>query len=226
MRTGLVSALLGAVLVLVGSPAFAHVTVQPEEATAGGFQTFVVQVPNERDDASTIKVEVQFPQSFAFVSFQDVEGWRREVTTVEFDEPIEAFGEEVTEGTGTVTWSGGRIEPSEFETFAFSAGPVPEGDMEFKAIQTYDSGEVVRWIGPADAEQPAAHVTGLDLGLEEGEGELSAMADLRDQVATLQARPASSEADEGSDLGVILGGTALALGVVALVIALSRRPKT
>lgn len=118
-----------------------------------------------------------------------VEGWRREVTTVDFDEPIEAFGEEVTEGTGTVTWSGGRIEPGEFETFAFSAGPVPEGDMEFKAIQTYDSGEVVRWIGPADAEQPAAHVKGLDLGLEEGEGELSAMTDLRDQVATLQARP-------------------------------------
>jgi hypothetical protein len=98
--------------------------------------------------------------------------------------------------------------------------------MEFKAIQTFDSGEVVRWIGPADAEQPAAHVTGFDLGLEEGEGDLAAMADLRDQVAALEARPASSEADEGSDLGVILGGGALVLAVVALGIALARRPKT
>src|SRR5918992_1428397 len=96
------------------------------------------------------------------------------------DAPIEAFGEEVTEGTGTVTWSGGRIEPGEFETFAFSAGPVPEGEMSFPALQTYDSGEVVRWTGPPDAEEPAARVNLFDLGTEEGQGELAVLAELAD----------------------------------------------
>ena len=68
---------------------------------------------------------------------------------------IEAFGEEVTEGVGTVTFSGGEVEPGEFVRFPFSVGPVPAGEIEVKAIQTYDSGEVVRWIGPADGDEPA-----------------------------------------------------------------------
>ena len=46
-------------LVLPGS-AFAHVTVQPQEAVQGSFSRFVVRAPNERPDASTIKVEIQF----------------------------------------------------------------------------------------------------------------------------------------------------------------------
>ena len=64
-----------AVLALAG-PAAAHVTVQPPEAVPGSFARFVVRVPNERDDASTVKVEVRFPP-LAFVSFQDTPGWER-----------------------------------------------------------------------------------------------------------------------------------------------------
>src|SRR5688572_14243221 len=125
--------------VLSATPVWAHVTIQPNEAIAGGFSTFFIQVPNERDDASTTKVEVEFPPVFASVSFMDVEGWDREVEMVEFDEPIEAFGEEITEGVGTVTFSGGEVEPGEFVRFPFSVGPVPAGELEFKALQTYDS---------------------------------------------------------------------------------------
>ena len=57
------------------TPAWAHVTVQPNEAIAGGFQTFFIQVPNERDDESTTEIEVEFPPVFASISFGDVEGW-------------------------------------------------------------------------------------------------------------------------------------------------------
>ena len=214
---------------LMASPATAHVTVQPNEGIAGGFSTFFVQAPNERDDASTTKIEVQFPQVFASVSFQPVEGWEREVEMVEFDEPVEAFGEEVTEGVGTVTWTGGRIAPGEFERFAFSVGPVPEGEMEFRAIQTYSSGEVVRWIGPPDADEPAARVRGIDLGLEEGQGQLSALAQLSSgdaagNGATGTEGETGSSDEEGNDaLPIILSAIGAGLGGLALVVALTRK---
>jgi uncharacterized protein YcnI len=218
-----------AIVGLTAGPATAHVTVQPNEGIAGGFSTFFVQVPNERDDASTTKIEVQFPEVFASVSFQPVDGWEREVEMVEFDEPVEAFGEEVTEGVGTVTWSGGRIAPGEFERFAFSVGPVPEGEMEFRAIQTYSSGEVVRWIGPSDAEEPAARVQGIDLGLEQGQGQLSALAELGsggaagDGATSTEDDSGSGDDDDGDALPIILSAIGAGLGGLALVVALTRK---
>lgn len=225
MRRIVISAAAAACLGLMAGPALAHVTVQPNEGIAGGFSTFFVQVPNERDDASTTKVEVQFPPSFASVSFQPADGWEREVEMVEFDEPVEAFGEEVTEGVGTVTWTGGRIAPGEFERFAFSVGPVPEGEMEFRAIQTYSSGEVVRWIGPPDGDEPAARVQGIDLGLEEGQGQLSLLAEA---ISADGSPSAADEPDEGGDDGddalpIILGAVGAGLGGLALVVALTTR---
>ncbi|MGH2747078.1 MAG: YcnI family protein [Actinomycetota bacterium] len=211
--------------VLVALPAHAHVTIRPNEAAGGGFSQFGVSVPNERDDASTIRVEVQFPPVFASVSFQDVPGWQRRIEMTTLDEPIEAFGEEITEVVGSVTWSGGEIEPGEFQVFPFSVGPMPEGGtLEFPAIQTYDSGEVVRWIGPADADEPAGTVEVIDLGADEDQGELAALADAREQLA--EDAPAAEEDDDGdddSDMGAILGGAGVGLGAIALVISLLNR---
>jgi uncharacterized protein YcnI len=223
--TAAVAAALSSLIVM--GPALAHVTVQPSEAVAESFETFVVQVPNERDDAATVKIEVRFPQEFAFVSFQPKPGWRRDVEMVEFDEPLEAEGEEITEGVGTVTWSGGSIDPGEFETFAFSAGPVPNGEMSFPAVQTYDSGEVVRWTGPPDAEEPAALVTGIDLGAG-GEGELSVLSDLQSGHGAGGESPEGSasgeEDDDDSNMGVMLGAAGIGIGAVALLVSL-RRPR-
>lgn len=218
------AAVAGATVLLGSTSALAHVTVQPREAIAGGFQTFVIQVPNERDDAATTRVEVEFPPAFASVSFQPKPGWNIDVQTVQFDEPIEAFGEEVTEGVGTVTISGGRIEPGEFETFPFSVGPLPEGDLEFKAIQTYEGGEVVRWVGPPDSETPAPHVMGITLDVEEGQGQLAALAELQQQVGGGTGDD-GGEADDDDDDGssVVLNWIALGVAVLALIVALLSR---
>jgi uncharacterized protein YcnI len=222
MKKALAVVAAAAIVALPATSALAHVTVQPREAIAGGFQTFVIQVPNERDDAATTKIEVQFPPVFADVSFQPKPGWNVDIETVQFDQPIEAFGEEVTEGVGTVTISGGRIEPDQFETFPFSVGPLPEGDLEFKAIQTYDSGEVVRWVGPADADAPAPHVQSLTLDIEEGQGQLAAVAELQQQVGGGLGGDDISEDDDG-DAGAVLNYVALALSALALIVAFMSR---
>ena len=169
------SASVLAVLVVAG-PALAHVSVQPTEGVTGSFSRFVVRVPTERDDASTIKVEVQFPP-LAFVSFQDVPGWERTVEMQTLDEPLEVFGEELTETVGTVTWEGGEIEPGEFQEFGFSArmpeegiGPIPaeaepsgHGEYVVRGHQLSVPGEwileIVARTGEFDEERTRVHVT-------------------------------------------------------------------
>ena len=244
MKKVLLGAMAAAALVATAAPALAHVTVQPNEAIAGSFSRFVVRVPNERPDASTVKVEVKLPP-LAFVSFEPKDGWERKVKNVKLDDPIEAFGQEITETVGAVTWSGGKIGPGEFLEFGLSARmPEEEGPIVFDAIQTYDSGEVVRWVGAADSEEPAAQVTVYDLGLEEGQGQLGAIATLQEQAASggstdgsegageetpAAAAPTDVEDEDDEDddgdgeIALWLGAAALALSLIALILALRPR---
>ena len=203
-------------VVLLATPALAHVTVQPNEGLVGAFSRFVVRVPNERDDAGTTKVTVEFPP-LAFVSFEPKEGWKRTVEMTEFDEPIDVFGEEVTEGVESVTWSGGEIGVGEFDEFGFSAR-MPDGEetLEFAAIQTYSSGEVVEWTGAPDSQEPAALVNVFDIGAAEGEGQIAVLANAVEEEA--------KDEDAGKETGaLVLGGLGTLLGLIALALAMRKR---
>jgi periplasmic copper chaperone A len=217
-RTILLAA--GAALALAPA-ATAHVTMNPNEVAADSFARFAVRVPNERENAATTKVTVRLPEGLAFVSFQPKAGWKRTITTAKVDPPIELFGETISERVATVTWAGGRIAPGEFDEFGVSAKvPNAEGrTLVFPALQTDSNGEVVRWIGPSDADEPASRVT---LGPKEEEAGSAA--------ATPPPPPApvaEEEDDEGESDGLALGfGIAgLAAGLVALAVSLFRRPR-
>ena len=153
-------ALSGAIVALLAAPAAAHVSVSPSEAEQGSFTTLTFQVPNERPDAGTIAVEINMPEDavIPFVSVKPVPGFEVEVTRRTLDEPVEAESGEITEVVSTITWTGGPIEPGQFQQFDVSAGPLPDDvDMlEFPALQTYEGGEVVRWIEevPDGGEEP------------------------------------------------------------------------
>jgi uncharacterized protein YcnI len=208
MRTTIAVAALAATLTLAGA-ASAHVTLQPEEAPAGGFARLDVRVPNERDNASTTKVEVQFPPGFAEVSTAPVPGWTAKVTKRKLAKPVEVEGEQLTEEVATITWSGGEIGPGQFQDFGLSVGlpDKPGAKLTFKALQTYSGGEVVRWIGPPDAEEPAPQVT-----LTSGGGE--------DHAAAAEPAAATTAEDDGEDddgAPVWLAVVALVLGALGLV---------
>ena len=208
MRKWLLTIVTAAVALALARPALAHVTVQPTEAPTGAFFRFVVRVPNERPNADTTRVEVQFPDGLFFVSFQPKAGWKRTVKMKELSEPVELFGQEFTEAVDTVTWSGGRVKPGEFEEFGFSARlPERPGSLRFPALQTYSNGEVVRWIGPADSEEPAALVNTYNLGEQ---GELQVLARLAAQ---------SRNPEEESNSGVVLGWIGIILGGLALILS-------
>ena len=210
-----------AILALVLAPAAAaHVTVQPEQAPAGGFTRLDVRVPTERDNASTTKVEVQFPPGFLSVSTEPVPGWNAEITKRKLDKPVEQFGERVTEEVGRVTFTAdsesSAIGPGQFQDFGLSVGvpDKPNSTLRFPAVQTYSNGEVVRWIGPPDSEEPAPQV---ELTAAEAEGGAS------EEPAQQQQAPAASDDDDDSSsntlsiIALIVGIAGLAAGLMALL---------
>lgn len=208
-----------AVALLIAPAAGAHVTVQPPEAPAGGFTRLDVRVPNERDNANTTKVEVQLPPGFLSVSTEPVPGWKAELTMRKLDKPVEQFGEQVTEEVGQITFSGGAIRPGEFQDFGLSLA-VPDGKpgsmLTFKAVQTYSNGEVARWIGPPDSEEPAPQVELTAAEEEEGSG----------PAAEQPAAPAASEDDDdGNGLAIaalVVGTLGLIAGLAALFLGRRR----
>jgi uncharacterized protein YcnI len=224
IRRAFVAVVMAAVVVGVAAPAFAHVTVQPSEAEQGGFATVAFQVPNERDDASTVKLEVTFPEDhpIPFVSTQPVPGWTVQVDKAKLAKPIEGEGESITEAVSKITWSGGSIEPGTFQRFPVSMGPLPKtASLEFKSVQTYSDGEQVRWIetatpGGAEPERPAPTLT------------LVAAKSADTTATTAPAVPAdvatSSDVDSAKTVGII-GIVLGALGLIVAIVALVRRPR-
>jgi periplasmic copper chaperone A len=203
---------------LVVTPvAAAHVTLNPSEWEAGGFARFAIRVPNERDNANTTKVTIRFPEQVISASFQPVEGWKRTVKMARLDEPIDDEGEQITERIDTVTWSGGRIRPGEFQEFgvSFQVPEEPPGtELAFPAIQTYSGDEVVRWIGPPDADEPAPTVAVTEAAPEEGESAPPAATPAQDAGA------GGNEEEGGGDtlsiVALLVGLAGLAAGLVAL----------
>jgi len=195
----------------------AHVTVQPTTVPAGGHAVLDVRVPNERDAAATVKVQVQVPPGVTSVSYEPEPGWRTEVEFARLDPPIETPDGPITEAVSTITWTGsgrgdGRIDPGQFRDFRISmAVPGEPGDvLTFKALQTYDDGEVVRWIGSPGSDEPAANVAVVAGPGVDAHG---APTDAPDAAA---AAPAAEPDDDGSDALAI---AALVVAVLALLAA-------
>ena len=197
--------------------ASAHVSI-PEPGEKGGFSIVTFSVPNERDDTGTVTFEVQLPPDSPLGSVrpQPKPGWTVSTTTRTLDEPIELFGEEVTEVVDTVTWTGGVIGPGQFDTFSLSVGQLPDDvdALEFPAIQTYSDGEEVAWIevtpeGREEPEHPAPVLALVDAGGSGGDD--AGSSDDDEQAADAAS---TSDSDDGTD------GVAVAALVVAIIAAL------
>lgn len=196
--------------------ASAHVTVNPKDATQGGYTKLAFRVPNEKDTASTTKLEIILPTDrapIASVSTRPVPGWTVAVEKTRLATPLKVHDSEVAEVVSKLTWTAtdeaNHVKPGTFQEFEVSAGPLPEVDqIVFKALQTYSDGDVVRWIDEgAEADRPAPV---LKLA----------------RTATAAPAPVNAaqavETDDGSSddgLGLTFGIAGLVAGVVALVIS-------
>jgi uncharacterized protein len=236
MKTLRAAALSAAVACLAAVPAQAHVTVHPNVVPAGGFTVLNLRVPNERDKAKTTKVDVKFPPGFLFVSYAPVSGWAGKITYRKLAKPVTVFGEKVSQEADRAifTTKGKGLAAGQFIEFPLSVA-VPDkaqSPLTFKALQTYSNGEVVRWIGAPDADQPAPQVAVQ--GAKEPIADYpagAANAVEGDGGGSTPAQPASAGTshDDGPSTGLvavalILGALGLIAGVAGL--ASARRART
>jgi uncharacterized protein YcnI len=150
-------ATLGAAVVLVAAPALAHNEFEPAEAAPGSIIALKLFVEDEQPSAGTTKVELQFPQPLTVVELPTVPGWTAT--------PVGG----TVGGTATgVTWTGGPA-PDDLE-LPLTLGPLPAeaGRLQFKAVQTYDNGEVERWIDEWAQGAPEPEHPGPVLDLKAG----------------------------------------------------------
>ena len=193
-----------ALVLLMATPAFAHVAVDPPTVAPGEVGVLHFLVPNESSDASTTRVEIVMPTDveLELVAAQPVAGW---------DLSVQRSGDTIT----GVTWEGGTIKPGEFESFAIELGPIAGDRLEFKAVQTYDNGDVVRWIEPTvegqeEPENPAPFAM-------VGSGNTS------------DASETGSSDDDGSTLiefiSLAVAGAALVAAAAALIMGRKRVPQ-
>jgi uncharacterized protein len=215
-RSLVAGAVFVAILGMWAGAASAHVTVQPSTATQGDFTQLSFNVPNETDSTDTTQLEVQFPTDhpIASVAVQPKAGWTYKVTTMKLAQPIKTDDGEVTEIVSDIVWSGGSIKPGEFDQFTVSAGPLPTGvdSLQFKALQTYSDGNVVRWIentpaGGPEPEHPAPTLT----------------------LTKASDTSGSSSGDDSTArilgiVGIVVGALGVAFGAGALVVS-RRKPK-
>ena len=127
-----------------------------------------------------------------------------------------------------ITWEAASaataIKPGEYDEFSVSVGALPEADqMVFKALQTYDSGEVVSWIEEAagGADEPEHPAPTLKLTPASAEG--------ADASSGASSQPEASTSDGEDSVAVWLAIAALLVGATAgalAVLALRRRPES
>ena len=237
----LLAVMICAYLLSIATPALAHVTITPGQATAGEQATIALRVPHGCEGSPTTAISVQIPDTVASVTPQFLAEWTVDTTMGPLAEPVELHGETVSEGIREVTWSGGSPVPDGlYFDFGLSVRmPDAAGEtLYFPVVQTCESGET-QWIEvPAegedghDLEAPAPAVelveAGGSAGADDhaaGEEGASEAAMASEPVATAQLATAQDDAG-GSGLmvtAVIVAVLALAALVGVLVAGRLRR---
>jgi uncharacterized protein YcnI/catechol 2,3-dioxygenase-like lactoylglutathione lyase family enzyme len=192
--------------------------LQPEEAPAGTFTVLDVGVPNESRELATTKVEVRFPPGFTYVLYEPIAGWSVDVKMAKLVKPITSSGQTIAERVGRVTWTargdGAEIQPEQFQDFSIGVEiPGQAGDtLTFRALQSYEGGEVVRWTGAPGSQAPAPQIVVADGGEE--------------QRGAAGENRSAEDSGSGSDGLAIAALTVAILGLLAGGAALVRSLRT
>jgi uncharacterized protein YcnI len=141
------------------------------------------------------------PAGITFALVEAVPGWRTQVVK---------RASMITE----LRWSRGRVPPGGYAELHFIArNPVRTGAIAWKALQRYDDGSIVRWIGsptsdlPAPVTQLSESATPVDVVSTHGEST---------PAATATSKASVDSGGDGLALGVAIAAAALAAGALGL----------
>jgi uncharacterized protein YcnI len=171
--TVLAAALLGAAGVLAGaSIAFAHITLENQQAPVGASYKAVLRVPHGCEGSATVAVRVRVPDGFIEVKPMPKPGWKLDVVRGKYQKPMSVRGTKVTEGVTEVDWTGGNLPDAYYDEFMLTGYIGDEAQsgqtIYFKVVQECEKG-TNRWIeipageGGAPTAEPAEPAAALKL---------------------------------------------------------------
>lgn len=136
------------------SAAFAHVTLETQEAAVGSTYKAVLRVPHGCEGKATTAVRVQIPEGVISVKPMPKPGWTLQTKKGRYEKSYQLYGEAVTSGVKEVDWSGGSLPDEFYDEFVFRgtlAADLPAGETLYFPVVQECEGVAERWI-----EIPAA----------------------------------------------------------------------
>jgi uncharacterized protein YcnI len=209
------SVLLGVMALLLAGTASAHVSVRPNQAGVGSFQTFNVSVPSEKN-LSTIGLRLLIPDGLEHVSPTVKPGWT--ITTVKGAADQTAGGEhEAEEVIKEIVWTKGSIPGFFRDDFSFSAKvPAKESTIFWKAYQTYSDGSIVAWELTPDQEQPKNTEGAPDFS---SKGPASQTKIVNDLASATQQQPQTESQPKKNTDSLFLSMIAVVISIFAVYLA-------
>jgi uncharacterized protein YcnI len=155
------SVVLAAIGLAFAGPAFAHVTIEAQEARVGAAFKAVVRVPHGCEGSATTAIRVKIPDGVIAVKPMPKPGWTLETKTGPYGKTYAHFhNAKLSEGVTEVAWSGGKLLDAHYDEFVFTS--FMSRDLEvgktlyFPVVQECDKG-VHRWI-EIPAGKPGEHL--------------------------------------------------------------------
>lgn len=133
----------------LSTAAFAHVSLETQEAKVGAGYKAVFNVPHGCDGATTTEVTIDIPEGVIAVKPMPKPGWKLSLQKGPYARTYGFYhGAKKSEGVKQVTWSGGELPDEYFDQFVLStyiAGELDPGiKLSFPVTQKCATGEL-KW---------------------------------------------------------------------------------
>lgn len=162
------------VLAAFSAASHAHVVLEQPQAEAGATYKAVLRVGHGCGDSPVTELVVQIPPGVQGAKPMAKPGWQIAVTRAPLATPYVSHGRAVSDDVSQIRWSGGRLDPAQFDDFVLLAKlPAQPGPLYWKIAQICERGRS-DWV-----EVPAAG---------------QSLRDLKSPAALLDVRPAAPAA--------------------------------
>jgi len=142
-------------LALVPTLARAHTVADPNEGPAGEYIRTAFRVTHGCKGSPTVALTIRMPEGVLSAKPMPKPGWTIEIKTRPLDTPVAGqHGFAIRNAVTEVTWSGGKLENTQFDEFVVMVGlPDRAGEtLYFPTTQTCEKGQN-NWTGVPAAGQ-------------------------------------------------------------------------
>ena len=133
----------------LASSAFAHITLERNQAPIGTSFKAVLRVPHGCDGSPTTAVRVRIPEGVIDVKPMPKPGWTLNLVKGTYAKPYSLLHAQITQGVTEIDWTGGRLPDDNYDEFVFQSFLAddlqPGQTIYFPVVQECEKG-IHRWI--------------------------------------------------------------------------------